>query len=87
MEETFRKWTLPKSKSLESATTGTGRCWDLHQADILGRQNRRLEEKLHCWGCGPKRRFKYITVTTRVDRLLHVAGCAVRSAFFLAIGS
>ena len=46
----------------------THRFWGVHHADSEGRPDRRLEDKLHCFGCGPQSRFKYILTTARRDR-------------------
>ena len=73
---------IPRARGTVWSDPRTRRFWRVHQADAQGRPDRRLEDKLHCWGCGPERRFKYITTTTRVDRLRHGARCAARSKVF-----
>ena len=58
--------------------------WGVHQADSDGRPDRRLEDKLPCYGCGPASRFKYIMTTDRRDRLQHGRRCTHSSRVFSA---
>ena len=60
------------------------RFWGVYQADSDGRPDRRLEDKLHCYGCGPASRFKYIMTTDRRDRLQHGRRCTHSSRVFSA---
>jgi len=60
------------------------RFWGVHHADSEGRPDRRLEDKLHCYGCGPMSRFKYTMTTDRRDRLQHRGCCAHNSEVFWA---